>query len=297
MFLDAQEKREFKQSLTPSFMNLLSEWRNRSHRLKQVRAQIAGIFEQLTDPYCKFCGSSWGLKCESIDNIEDVFEKFRVQQLESDYPNGIAPDFTLSRLSPAYDMPQRSKYPALDNKGMPDGSQVTIQSRAQSNTAGRQTQADTVVEFRYRKSDWQRHFVANAVFRTLCYDCHEKIRPKIAQEVHEQAETVADTVKDKAGSQGIVSVLKKPKPFDKVKSALNKIGFTRLAPEIRFKDEVDNEQQRPPSGANDRTKGERFARVAKAVIKRRKEEQAPRGERPEGEVVKVTRFSPNTKFE
>ena len=301
MFLDAQQKREFRSSLTDSFMKLLSEWRGRALRLKIVRSQIAGILEQLTDPYCKFCGSAWGLKCESIDNIEDVFEQFRTEQLLSPNPDGIAPDFCLTRIAKhsseiSQQMITLDKQRDLAGGGVhrsEDVSQRSMDSRRTGSDGPRgSTKQKRVAEdgFRYRKSDWQRFFVAKAVFRTLCYDCNEVIRPKTHQEMEDMIPPAAG--KDKAG--GIVSVLKKSKPFDKVKSALNKIGFTRFAPETKFKDELEKESRPASANSPEGTKGERFARVAKAVIKRKKEEQLPRGE---GEPVKVTRFSPNTKLE
>lgn len=301
MFLDAQQKREFRSSLTDSFMKLLSEWRGRALRLKIVRSQIAGILEQLTDPYCKFCGSAWGLKCESIDNIEDVFEQFRTEQLLSPNPDGIAPDFCLTKIAKysseisqqmiTADKPRNSAGVQQDLTG--EISQRSIESRQTGSDGPRAKSKQTGLPeegFKYRKSDWQRFFVSKAVFRTLCYECNEAIRPKTPQELEELFP--ASNGKDKSG--GIVSVLKKSKPFDKVKSALNKIGFTRFAPETKFKDEIEKDSRPPSATSPDVAKGERFARVAKAVIKRKKEEQQPRGD---SEPVKVTRFSPNTKLE
>lgn len=295
MFLDAQQKREFRSSLTDSFMKLVAEWRGRAVRLKIVRSQIAGIFEQLTDPYCKFCGAAWGLKCESIDNIEDVFEQFRIEQLKSPNPDGIAPDFCLTTVA-KQSSEINQQFVVTDKAGLygsKDISQRSVDSHRTGSDAPRESSKNKQANqtgFKYRKSDWQRFFVANAVFRTLCYECNEAIRPKTSQEM----EDLIPANGGKEKGTGIVSVLKKSKPFDKVKSALNKIGFTRFAPETKFKDELEREGRPTSAASPDGAKGERFARVAKAVIKRKKEEQQPRGE---GEPVKVTRFSPNTKLE
>jgi hypothetical protein len=32
--------------------------------------------EQMTETQCVFCGSTWGLRSESIDNIEDLFMNY-----------------------------------------------------------------------------------------------------------------------------------------------------------------------------------------------------------------------------
>lgn len=79
-FLDVAEKEEFRQKLSKSFKKVFMQWLIRAKRLIVIRSQIAGILEQLTDPYCNFCGKDWGLKCESIGNVEDIFINFLTEK-------------------------------------------------------------------------------------------------------------------------------------------------------------------------------------------------------------------------
>lgn len=74
--LDFNEKEEYRKSLNPSFLNIMKLWKKRAIILIKCRSQIAGIMEKACQPYCEYCGRNWGLKCESIDNIEVVFHKF-----------------------------------------------------------------------------------------------------------------------------------------------------------------------------------------------------------------------------
>jgi hypothetical protein len=74
--IDFTEKENMRMSLNQSFKNIMTNWRARAHRRIQIKSQVAGILELLSEPECVFCGRSWGLKCESIDNVEDVFVRF-----------------------------------------------------------------------------------------------------------------------------------------------------------------------------------------------------------------------------
>lgn len=76
MILDMKEKENLKQSLKPSFLQICKVWIDRAQRLQKIRSQIGGVLELMTKPTCDFCGKNWGLKCETIDNIETVFQKF-----------------------------------------------------------------------------------------------------------------------------------------------------------------------------------------------------------------------------
>lgn len=75
--VDLFSKEQIQASLSFSFQQILKTWLERSRHIKLIRSQVAGILELLTEPYCESCGSNWGLKCESIANIEDIFEKFK----------------------------------------------------------------------------------------------------------------------------------------------------------------------------------------------------------------------------
>lgn len=74
--LDFNEKEEYRKSLSPSFLKIMKLWKKRAINLIKCRSQVAGIMEKACQPYCEYCDRNWGLKCESIDNIEVVFHKF-----------------------------------------------------------------------------------------------------------------------------------------------------------------------------------------------------------------------------
>ena len=74
--IDFIDKEELKEKLKPGFFKLMKLWKKRASTLLVYRSQIAGLMEQLCSPYCEFCGENWGLKCESINNIEEVFHHF-----------------------------------------------------------------------------------------------------------------------------------------------------------------------------------------------------------------------------
>ena len=78
--LDISEKELLKGSLGESFMKIIKAWRIRARRRMRIKSQIAGILELLTEPACLFCQGTWGLKCESIDNEEDVFLRFLISK-------------------------------------------------------------------------------------------------------------------------------------------------------------------------------------------------------------------------
>lgn len=74
--LDLAEKEQMKESLSKTFKNILVTWRGRSQRRMVIKSQVAGILELLTEPECLYCHRTWGLKCESLANLEDLFEEF-----------------------------------------------------------------------------------------------------------------------------------------------------------------------------------------------------------------------------
>lgn len=74
--LDFNEKEEIRKSLKPSFFKIMKLWHKRASTMMVYRSQVAGIMERACLPYCEFCWRNWGLKCESIDNIEVVFHNF-----------------------------------------------------------------------------------------------------------------------------------------------------------------------------------------------------------------------------
>jgi len=58
------------------FLRVFSYWLRKAKILNLIKSQIAGKLEQLTKPYCDFCGCTFGLKCEVIDDITRIHKKF-----------------------------------------------------------------------------------------------------------------------------------------------------------------------------------------------------------------------------
>jgi hypothetical protein len=78
--IDVREKKSILEKLNRKFKRILGVWIRRAQRLIKVRAQVGGVLEQITEPYCMYCGSDYSLKCESIGNVEDLFQMFMQQQ-------------------------------------------------------------------------------------------------------------------------------------------------------------------------------------------------------------------------
>ena len=83
--MDAHERDHFRDNMSTSFQNILKMWLARARRLRIIRSEIAGVLEQSCEPECSFCGCKWGLKCESIGNVEDIFEQFLNSKPEGNY--------------------------------------------------------------------------------------------------------------------------------------------------------------------------------------------------------------------
>lgn len=74
--IDFSEREFIKNSLHRKVPQLIRSWIFRARRMILARSQLAGILEQLTDARCIYCQRDWGLKCESIGNVEDTFNRF-----------------------------------------------------------------------------------------------------------------------------------------------------------------------------------------------------------------------------
>ena len=77
--LDLYEKEDWMNKMRPSrskFHLMMKIWIDRARVLIRIRSQTAGILEQVCQPFCIFCFRTWGLKCESINDIEVVFKNF-----------------------------------------------------------------------------------------------------------------------------------------------------------------------------------------------------------------------------
>jgi hypothetical protein len=78
--IDVREKKSILEKLNRKFKQVIGGWIGRARRLIKIRAQVGGVLEQITEPYCLHCGRDYSLKCESIGNIEDLFEQFMREQ-------------------------------------------------------------------------------------------------------------------------------------------------------------------------------------------------------------------------
>ena len=76
LMMDIKEKESLKKGLKPIFQKLCRVWIDRARRLQKIRSEVAGIIELMTDPYCQFCQVDFGLRCETINNIEIIFMEF-----------------------------------------------------------------------------------------------------------------------------------------------------------------------------------------------------------------------------
>ena len=74
--LNIKEKRLIKASLKPSFFQILREWKFRAQRIRLIRSQVAGFIELSTSKVCQFCPKTWSLRCEIMENIEDLLKEF-----------------------------------------------------------------------------------------------------------------------------------------------------------------------------------------------------------------------------
>lgn len=90
LVLDFGDKEEWKEKLSPSFSKIIKFWKRRAKTQITYRSQVAGLMEQVCLPNCEFCGANWGLKCETIDSIEEVFHKFL------DYSYALGKDYDIS---------------------------------------------------------------------------------------------------------------------------------------------------------------------------------------------------------
>lgn len=116
--VDLSDREFIRKSLHPKVPKLLRTWKHRARRLVLLRSQLAGLLEQMTEPNCAYCGIDWGLKCESIGSIEELFQVFmRERNIKWNQP--------------------------------------------------------------WNAREWQEFFIANSIVRTICYECHESLLPKV----------------------------------------------------------------------------------------------------------------------
>lgn len=57
-------------------------WLSRAKRNRKLFSQIASIIYSMKQDYCIVCASRFGLQCELIQNIEDLFMQFKREQPE-----------------------------------------------------------------------------------------------------------------------------------------------------------------------------------------------------------------------
>jgi len=49
---------------------MLFIWYEKSKITRFIRNSVAGILEFISKPCCEYCGVNWGLRTESIENVE-----------------------------------------------------------------------------------------------------------------------------------------------------------------------------------------------------------------------------------
>lgn len=124
---------------------ILKYWVKRAKFIRKIRSQIAGLLERMTNPYCNFCGINWGLRGETIENIEDIFLGFWRELLASE-----------------------EKQKLIDNH-----------SKAKRKYS-RNSRLENVKRV-YETSDiikWQQYFQKHATFRTICFECMNEVLEK-----------------------------------------------------------------------------------------------------------------------
>jgi len=93
----------------------------------------------MTNPYCNFCGINWGLRGETIENIEEIFFAFWRELMIIEQQQKL--------------MENESK---IKRKFIPEKNEKRV----------------------YETSDiikWQQYFQKHATFRTICFECMNEV--------------------------------------------------------------------------------------------------------------------------
>jgi len=118
---------------------ILKYWVKRAKFVRKIRSQIAGLLEKMTNPYCNFCGINWGLRGETIENIEEIFFAFWRELMIIEQQQKL--------------MENESK---IKRKFIPEKNEKRV----------------------YETSDiikWQQYFQKHATFRTICFECMNEV--------------------------------------------------------------------------------------------------------------------------
>ncbi|EAR94178.2 transmembrane protein, putative (macronuclear) [Tetrahymena thermophila SB210] len=59
-----------------SVKTILRYWLYRSRNYSKACSLVGGIYDRNLKKYCQFCGNTWGLICQSEQNVEDLFQIF-----------------------------------------------------------------------------------------------------------------------------------------------------------------------------------------------------------------------------
>ena len=71
------QQKEKNYQLTKPLDYIVKLWLARAVRMRIIRGQVAGLLEELTNKECYFCGINYGLRAESLDHIEDLYEAYK----------------------------------------------------------------------------------------------------------------------------------------------------------------------------------------------------------------------------
>lgn len=114
---------------------ILKYWVKRARHVRLVRSQIAGLLEKKTNKYCEFCGINWGLRGETIENIEEIFLSFWRELLST----------SKARKSKEFNNKCADKNNEINNYETKD-----------------------II-------NWQQYFERHATIRTICFECMNEV--------------------------------------------------------------------------------------------------------------------------
>ena len=116
---------------------ILKYWVKRAKFIRKIRSQIAGLLERMTNPYCNFCGINWGLRGETIENIEDIFLGFWRELLANEEQQKLIDNHSKAK----------RKY----------------SRNSQQENVKRVYETRDIIK-------WQQYFQKHATFRTICFE-------------------------------------------------------------------------------------------------------------------------------
>lgn len=125
---------------------ILKYWVKRAKLVRLIRSQIAGLLEKMTNSYCNFCGINWGLRGETIENIEEIFMDFWRELMENEKK------LVLKENESKYKRKKQESQSSFDKQ-------------------------KRIYEIR-DIIKWQQYFQKHATVRTICFECMGEVHEK-----------------------------------------------------------------------------------------------------------------------